>query len=53
MDSAVGVDEDALGSEPLGAVAGDSVAMVEVAISAICEKQGHRNETTTIHRESN
>ena len=32
MDAGVGMDEDALGGESLGAVAGDGVAVIEVAM---------------------
>ncbi len=32
MDACVGVNENALGSEPLRAVAGDCIAMIEVAV---------------------
>ena len=32
VDAGVGVDEDALGGEALGAVAGDGIAVVEVAM---------------------
>ena len=34
VDAGIGVDEDALGGEALGAVAGDGVAVVEVAMLA-------------------
>ena len=34
MDAGVGVDEDALGGESLGAVAGDGIAVVEMAMLA-------------------
>ncbi len=32
VDSGIGMDEHSLGGETLGAVAGDSVAMIEVAM---------------------
>jgi len=32
MDAGIGVDEDALGGESLGAVAGDCIAVIKVAV---------------------
>ena len=32
VDAGIGVDEDAFGGEPLGAMAGDGIAVVKVAV---------------------
>lgn len=32
MDAGIGVNEDALGGEPLGAVAGDGITVIEMAV---------------------
>ena len=32
MDAGIGVDQDALGSEPLGAVARHSISVIEMAV---------------------
>jgi len=40
MDTGVGVDQEALGGDSLGAMAGDCIAVVEVAVLARCRAGG-------------